>query len=164
MAQAQNSWGLGASDAPASPRTMRTLRKIRSHQVMTTSSALIAQTQSTRSFAARTTDVGDTDSQNATIRTPNRRARSNSDAAAHESGLTVPIQHPRRPARKTGSGIGIKRSMLESYLRDGPQHGKTREWLQELKYLVLSSRVDADSDGMVRNRMRPPTHRGEKKG
>lgn len=149
MAHNQHSWGLGAGEAPASPRTMRTLRKIRSHQVMTTSSALIAQTQSARSSATRATDAEDGGSQNATIRTPSRRARSNSDANAREPGLTVPAQLPRRPARKTGSGIGVKRSMLESYLRDGPQAGKTREGLQELKYLVLSSRVDADSDGMV---------------
>ncbi|KAJ5245857.1 hypothetical protein N7468_000840 [Penicillium chermesinum] len=127
---------------------MRTLRKIRSHQVMTTSSALIAQTQSARGVATRPSEAGDGSTQNVTLRTPTRRARSNSDAAARETGLTVPVQAPRRPARKTGSGIGVKRSMLESYLRDGPPHGKVREGLQELKYLVLSSRVDADSDGM----------------
>lgn len=44
----------------------------------------------------------------------------------------------------------MKRSLLESLIRDGPQNGKTREALQELKYLVLSYRVDADGDGMVR--------------
>lgn len=37
---------------------------------------------------------------------------------------------------------------MENLLRDGPQ-GNVREGLQELKYLVLSTRVDADADGMV---------------
>lgn len=54
-----------------------------------------------------------------------------------------------RSARKTGSGVGVKRSILESLLRDGPQHGDAAEGLQELRYLVLSTRVDADGDGMV---------------
>ena len=43
----------------------------------------------------------------------------------------------------------MKRSVLESYLRDGPQNGDMIEGLQELRYLVLSSRVEADADGMV---------------
>src|SRR5699024_9151298 len=72
---------------------------------------------------------------------PHRRARSNSDAASHEPIVT---QTQKRPARKTGSGFGIKRSVLESLLRDGPQNGNVLEALQELRYLVLSTRVDAD--------------------
>lgn len=38
---------------------------------------------------------------------------------------------------------------MESFLRDGPQNGDMVEGLQELRYLVLSSRVEADADGMV---------------
>lgn len=83
------------------------------------------------------------------VRTPARRPRSNSDAATREATLTAPTTTQRRPARKTGSGVGIKRSFLENLVRDGPQHGNTKEALQELKYLVLSTGVDADGDGMV---------------
>lgn len=150
MAKPHPSWGLAGPETPASPRTMRTLRKIQSHQVLTTSSALIAQTQS-RSSAAHTADSGSTDSPSGTPRSlTHRRARSNSDAAAREAALAAPIPTQRRPARKTGSGVGVKRSLLENLLRDGPQYGKTREGLQELQYLVLSTKVDADGDGMVR--------------
>lgn len=39
--------------------------------------------------------------------------------------------------------------MLETFLRDGPQNGDLVGGLQELRYLVLSSRVEADGDGMV---------------
>ncbi|CAI7620774.1 unnamed protein product [Penicillium manginii] len=148
MAKPHPSWGLAGPETPASPRTMRTLRKIQSHQVLTTSNALIAQTQS-RPSPARTHDSNSTDSPGGPTRTlTHRRARSNSDAAAREAALAAPIPHHRRPARKTGSGIGLKRSLLENLLRDGPQNGKTQEALQELKYLVLSTKVDADGDGM----------------
>lgn len=43
----------------------------------------------------------------------------------------------------------MKRSMLETFLRDGPQNGDLAGGLHELRYLVLSSRVEADGDGMV---------------
>lgn len=151
MAKPQPSWGLVSPETPASPRTMRTLRKIQSHQVLNTSNALIAQTQSRGPSGA---SAADNSTLAVSARVParsqsHRRLRSNSDAAAREAALEVPATQ-RRPARKTGSGVGIKRSLLENLLRDGPQNDKTREALQELKYLVLSSRVDADGDGMVR--------------
>ncbi|KAJ5712843.1 uncharacterized protein N7483_010024 [Penicillium malachiteum] len=151
MSQHPPSWAFdGLDDPPASPRTMRNLRKIRSHQVLTTSSALIAQTQSSRSSGARATETGSAVTPGSiTARTPtHRRTRSNSDAAARAAALASTVPAQRRPARKTGSGIGIKRSLLENLLRDGPHNGKTSEGLQELKYLVLSCRVDADGDGM----------------
>lgn len=152
MAMPQPSWGLGGPEVPSSPRTMRTLRKIQSHQVLTTSSALIAQTQSSHLSATRGTDARSSTTQSGSIRAPARRPRSNSDAAAREASLVAPIPTQRRPARKTGSGVGIKRSLLENLVRDGPQNGNTKEALQELKYLVLSTGVDADGDGMVSDR------------
>ncbi|KAJ5654684.1 hypothetical protein N7490_001687 [Penicillium lividum] len=147
MAHIHASWAFdGPTEAPPSPRTMRTLRKIRSHQVLTTSNALIAQTQS--QSGARSLENGTAIAPGATMRPPtHRRARSNSDAASRMAALTAPVP-TRRPPRKTGSGIGVKRSPLESFLRDGPQNGKGYEGLQELKLLILKCRVDADGDGM----------------
>ncbi|KAJ6124604.1 hypothetical protein N7471_011921 [Penicillium samsonianum] len=150
MAKPQPSWALGVPgpDTPASPRTMRTLRKIQSHQVLSTSSALIAQTQASREAGSYEADPGSAATPGAATRArAHRRARSNSDAASREAAATPPATQ-RRPARKTGSGIGIKRSLLENFLRDGPQNSNPHEGLRELKYLVLSSRVDADGDGM----------------
>lgn len=154
MARPQRSWGLADPETPSSPRTMRTLRKIQSHQVLTTSNALIAQTQSSRPPGAHT-GAPEPGAAAASAGPPkrsqsHRRPRSNSDAAAREAALAAAAPTQRRPARKTGSGVGVKRSLLETLLRDGPHNGKTREALQELKYLVLSTRVDADGDGMVR--------------
>lgn len=149
MAKPQHSWGL-APETPASPRTMRTLRKIQSHQVLSTSNALIAQTQASRASESYATDHESAGLPGAATRArAHRRARSNSDAATREAAAAPPTATHRRPARKTGSGIGLKRSLLENFLRDGPPNGDPREGLQELKYLVLSSRVDADGDGMV---------------
>lgn len=150
MAKPQPSWALGVPgpDTPASPRTMRTLRKIQSHQVLSTSSALIAQTQASRQAGSHEADQSAATPGAATRARAHRRARSNSDAASREAAATPPANQ-RRPARKTGSGIGVKRSLLENLLRDGPQSSNPHEGLRELKYLVLSSRVDADGDGMV---------------
>lgn len=151
MANHQPDWAYAGPETPATPRTPRTLRKFRSHQVLTTSSALIAQTHSSNPSRSRPLDAGPNSvSSGSSVRGPtHRRVRSNSDAAAREAALTAPAPTQRRPARKTGSGIGLKRSLLENMLRDGPQNGYTHEALQELKYLILSTRVDADGDGMV---------------
>ncbi|CAL5872873.1 uncharacterized protein PFLUO_LOCUS7142 [Penicillium psychrofluorescens] len=150
MAKPQHSWGLAGPDAPPSPRTMRTLRKIQSHQVLSSSGAVNTSTATTQPSQPPTFTLnpGDSSGNAATRARAHRRPRSNSDAVARETVATSPAPTQRRPARKTGSGVGLKRSMLESLLRDGPQNGKTAESLQELKYLVLSSRVDADGDGM----------------
>ncbi|KAF7714619.1 Uncharacterized protein PECH_003579 [Penicillium ucsense] len=147
MATPQPHWGLGRSETPSSPRTMRTLRKIQSHQVLSTSSALIAQTQSSQLPPSNLSNKES--SVPTTTKATGRRPRSNSDAAARDSPsfeALVPAQ--RRPARKTGSGVGIKRSFLENLVRDGPQNGNTEETLKELRYLVLSTGVEADGDGM----------------
>lgn len=151
MAKPQPSWGLAGPDVPPSPRTMRTLRKIQSHQVLSSSGAVNTTTATTQPSQppAFALNSGLSSASAATRARAQRRPRSNSDAAARETAATSPVSTQRRPARKTGSGVGLKRSLLESLLRDGPQNGKTAESLQELKYLVLSSRVDADGDGMV---------------
>ncbi|KAE8145833.1 rab-GTPase-TBC domain-containing protein [Aspergillus avenaceus] len=134
---------LAALAGSPSPGAMRSLRKIQSHQFL--SSNLSSHPSSTR------TSVGPEDlAQPAQLDSPvrlraHRRARSNSDASSREPP-TVGTQ--RRTARKTGSGFGIKRSSLEVSLRDGPHQGNVREGLQELRYLILSTRVEADGDGM----------------
>lgn len=61
-------------------------------------------------------------------------------------------QGPRRltASRKSGSmGLVGKRSGLDALLRDGPPGNNVAMGLEELRYLILSARVDADSDGMV---------------
>lgn len=138
---------------PPSPRTARTLRKFQSHQTLYSSYSSISGQQqpsndSSPSRASGLDSPFDARAQSPTTTRPRRRTRSNSDASV--TGSAIVHQTPKRPARKTGSGIGLKRSSLENLLRDGPPNGDVTGGLKELRYLVLSSRVDADSDGMVR--------------
>ncbi|KAL2813620.1 rab-GTPase-TBC domain-containing protein [Aspergillus cavernicola] len=136
---------LAALAGSPSPRTMRGLRKIQSHHNLSSGPSL-SQLSSARSSAGP-----EELSKPAQLDSPvrlrsHRRARSNSDASSREVPA-LPTQ--RRPGRKTGSGFGVKRSLLETLLRDGPpQQGNVEEALQELRYLVLSTRVEADGDGM----------------
>lgn len=133
---------------PSQP--VRTVRKIQSHQTLSSSNnAANARPSHHRAprLSAGHEDLSRPPQLAPAPRIrPHRRARSNSDAASHEP---VVSQAQKRPARKTGSGFGVKRSVLESLLRDGPQNANVLEALQELRYLVLSTRVDADADGMV---------------
>ncbi|KAJ9199757.1 hypothetical protein DTO166G4_5923 [Paecilomyces variotii] len=136
---------------PPSPRTARTLRKFQSHQTLYSSYSSISGQQqpsndSSPSRASGLDSPFDARAQSPTTTRPRRRTRSNSDASV--TGSAIVHQTPKRPARKTGSGIGLKRSSLENLLRDGPPNGDVTGGLKELRYLVLSSRVDADSDGM----------------
>ncbi|KAL2808157.1 rab-GTPase-TBC domain-containing protein [Aspergillus granulosus] len=135
---------LAALAGSPSPRTMRGLRKIQSHHNLS-SGPLVSHVSSARSSTGP-----DELSRPAQLDSPvrlrsHRRARSNSDASSRDAPAIPTV---RRPGRKTGSGFGVKRSLLETLLRDGPQQGNIQEALQELRYLVLSTRVEADGDGM----------------
>lgn len=155
--QAQLNLAALASPSP-SPRSKRTLRKIQSYQGLSSNSNSSSASGQRSHPSAAAEDLHPTTQQQRQrqrqlgsppqFRT-HRRVRSNSDAGAREAAVTSGTQTQRRPARKTGSGFGVKRSVLESFLRDGPQNGDMVEGLQELRYLVLSSRVEADADGMV---------------
>ncbi|KAL4802693.1 rab-GTPase-TBC domain-containing protein [Aspergillus unguis] len=136
---------LAALAGSPSPRTMRGLRKIQSHQHLSTGPSLSSQVSSARSSAGPDELSKPTQLDSPVRLRTHRRARSNSDASSRDAPK-LPTQ--RRPGRKTGSGFGLKRSLLEALLRDGPQHGNIQEALQELRYLVLSTRVEADNDGM----------------
>lgn len=168
--QAQINLAALASPSPAQ-RTMRTLRRFQSHQVLSPTTSTDFQSQlaagpsvdkypSDEDPATQQQQQQGQQGQSRQLGSPaqfrtHRRPRSNSDAAAREAmPAGVPTisggsQTQRRRSRKTGSGVGVKRSMLESFLRDGPQSADLAGGLQELRYLVLSSRVDADNDGMV---------------
>lgn len=139
-----------SADGPTSPLSMRTIRKIQSQQTLSSNNNPASNVRPSRQHSTRLS-AGPED----LLRLPqlapaprlrtHRRARSNSDASPE------PFVSPtlKRPARKTGSGFGVKRSVLESLLRDGPQNGNVLDGMQELRYLILSTRVDADADGMV---------------
>ncbi|PYH82904.1 TBC-domain-containing protein [Aspergillus uvarum CBS 121591] len=131
--------------SPSSPRTMRGLRKIKSHQILSSHPPPPPSSGRLSAGAEELPAPGPQLDSPVRLRSTHRRARSNSDASSREPPI---LTAHRRPGRKTGSGFGVKRSLLESLLRDGPQNGNVQEGLEELRYLVLSTRVEADADGM----------------
>lgn len=128
--------------APQSPRVLRGLRKIQSFQVLTSKRSNAESQAQNRAVP----QLPDEHSRSEQVGSPStrRRARSSSATGLHD-GLAAKSQ--KRPPRR--SGFGLRRSVLENLLRDGPQNGDLVGGLQELRYLVLSTRVDADADGMV---------------
>ncbi|BCS08223.1 hypothetical protein ASPFODRAFT_28304 [Aspergillus luchuensis CBS 106.47] len=137
---------LAALAGSPSPRTMRGLRKIQSHQILSSHSPSSAHHPPSGRLSAGAEELAQPPQLDSPVRLRSqRRARSNSDASSREAPA---IGTQKRSARKTGSGFGIKRSVLETLLRDGPHQGNLQEGLQELRYLVLSTRVEADADGM----------------
>jgi cell cycle arrest protein BUB2 len=152
--KSQSQLSLPTFAVPASPRK---LRKFQSHQSLSSASfSSVPQPRpqpqpSTTGARAPPDDLSQNIASLDSSRPRLRRARSNSDTGA--SNLT-PVTTQKLPARKAGSsGYSIKRSNLESLFRDGPTTGKIMEGLQEMRYLVLSTRVDADGDGMVSERL-----------
>lgn len=148
---------------PTSPQSPRKLRKFQSHQSLTsTAFSSFGQPLPTTTTGAaingngnRQRDVAGNgatkDIQSDTNVRPRTRGRSNSESgSSNPTPLTTGTVRTKRPARKTdSSGYFLKRSGLDALLRDGPADGKLLETLQELRLMVLSNRVDADSDGMV---------------
>jgi hypothetical protein len=153
---------LPLSMAPTSPQSTRTLRRLQSAQNLSSNSpSLITQQRQlqqhqlqTRSGHGQTPESIPLPHHPIAPSNPTEhpsRLRANSDlTASHMTGFTSSSQRP-APSRKGFSGESTgKRSSLEILLRDGPTGGNVDASLQELRYLILSSRVDADSDGMVR--------------
>jgi cell cycle arrest protein BUB2 len=154
-----------AAAGPASPQSPRKLRKYQSHQSLTSTSfstfgqplttttpTSIAHGSGVRQRDTPPNATGTGSQQNAEPQQNNRqRARSNSESG---SSIATPLitapPKAKRPARKTGSsGYFMKRTGLETLLRDGPADGKLLDTLQELRLMVLSNKVEADTDGMV---------------
>ena len=148
---------------PLSPRTARTLRRFQSHQNLSskqsssfgtqpplptfdTTSIQLQEPQEEQQHGVAASHEGNSGESSTTP--SHGRTRSNSDLTSNNKANKPP---PKRPTanRKAGSvGLPIRRSGLDMLLRDGP--GKDlAAGLEELRYLVLSTRVDADSDGMV---------------
>ncbi|KAL2374940.1 hypothetical protein RJ035_002192 [Blastomyces gilchristii] len=164
------------SGAPPSSQTTRTLRRYQSHQSLSSHSPTFPPQprpplhRNTASHRERTEE--NAASQNMQPYVPmtrtRARTRSNSDVTAnslaafqqqhqqyhdHEHHQPQPHKRP-TGGRKSGSlGLQGKRSGLDALLREGPPEDSIASGLQDLRYLVLSNRVDSDSDGMSPNRI-----------
>lgn len=162
MASSKPQFNHPALGVPPTPQSPRALRRFQSHQHLSSNSpSLITQQRQQLHRNANTIGIRgnlDEPSQNerptqtaAGTMPSHGRSRSNSDLAiSNRSSLPGPRQSG--SARKFRPSLGSsRRSALDNLLRDGPSNGTMEEGLQELRYLVLSNRVDSDSDGMVRS-------------
>ncbi|KAI1911309.1 CDC16 protein [Ophidiomyces ophidiicola] len=141
-------------NVPAQPQA-RTLRRFQSHQNLSTKPPPVSTParQLPRRDPISVRDKADPDS-SSQIHTPapstpsHGRHRSNSDVTS-PTAIRSLASKPRPSSRKSGSmGFPGRRSGLELLLRDGPPSSDLAAGLGDLRYLILSNRVDADGDGM----------------
>ena len=128
---------------PPSPTTTRTIRRLQSHQQLSSNSpSLIAQQrqQQLHGLAARESRE-QLHHPMPTSSIPAPRVRANSDAP-------TPLKKP-SSSRKLHALAGQNRkSSLEALIRDGPPGGSMQQGLRDLRYHILSSRVEAGKEGM----------------
>ncbi|KMQ42276.1 Rab-GTPase-TBC domain [Trichophyton rubrum] len=145
------------------PQPARTLRRFQSHQTLSTHSSSPAVGsrppifRNTTSINTREASAQQTSEQPVaaatTPATTHGRGRSNSDVTGAAPGTAQPRKRP-SVNRKSGSiGYLTRRSGLENLLREGPPNNNIAIGLEELRYLILSTRVDADNDGMSTHRI-----------
>ncbi|KAF3892613.1 hypothetical protein GTR04_4214 [Trichophyton interdigitale] len=152
-----------ASGGLQPPQPTRTLRRFQSHQTLSTHSSSLAVGprppifRNTTSINTREASTQQTSEQPVaaatTPATTHGRGRSNSDVTGAAPGTAQPRKRP-SVNRKSGSiGYLTRRSGLENLLREGPPNNNIAIGLEELRYLILSTRVDADNDGMSTHRI-----------
>jgi len=136
------------------PEPIRTLRKFQSHQNLSSNpqSAHQPRPQLQRNVGSHR-DHSDEAPQHHTqlpSAQSHGRSRSNSEIVTSSNLFGPPTRRRPVSGRKSGStGLYGRRSGLDTLLREGPPGGNVTVGLQDLRYLVLSTRVDSDSDGMV---------------
>lgn len=135
---------------PSSPQATRGLRRLQSHQTLSSNSPSLITQQRQQLQQQRNTSTGQKDGlqqnmQNLSMSTSTQssRARANSDATL---GSTL---KPPSSVRKQAASHARK-SSLENLLREGPFRGDIDTGLKEMRWLILSKRVEAEKDGMVR--------------
>jgi cell cycle arrest protein BUB2 len=125
---------------PTSPQTTRTVRRLQSHQQLSSNSpSLITQQRQQQQLHALTNRESREQLQPPM---PNSgRTRANSDAP-------IAFKKPSSTRRLPASATHNRKSSLEVLLRDGPPSGNIEQGLSELRYQILSSRVEAGKEGM----------------
>lgn len=120
---------------PESPQTVRTVRRLQSHQQLSSNSpSLITQQRQQQQLHGLTTRAS-------TEQLQTSRTRANSDAPMFS-------KRPSSSRRLPASAIHSRKSSLEILIRDGPPSGNVEQGLSDLRYLILSSRVEAGKEGM----------------
>lgn len=131
---------------PASPQTTRTVRRLQSHQQLSSNSPSLITQQRQQQQQSQGLNTRESKEQlQSLVQTPllnSGRTRANSDAPM--SFIKKPSSTRRLPASATHG----RKSSLEILMRDGPSGGNTEQGLSDLRYLILSSHVEAGKEGM----------------
>jgi cell cycle arrest protein BUB2 len=138
--------------APTSSRTTRTVRRLQSHQQLSSASLITQQRQQQQQHQPSANSSDPRESRRPGSATPQQpiqttttgagRARANSDAP---QSFKKPISARKLPASVTHA----RKSSLETLIRDGPPaSGNLEQGLSDLRYHILSSRVEAGKEGM----------------
>lgn len=147
---------------PSTPRNTRTIRRLQSAQALSSSFAssntpsLTSQQRQQQQQQHRNNSNGHKEfgllaQLNALAAKDHHRSRSNSDDALTSfSHLSPMLKKPAMAKKSTAPNSSVK-SQLESLVKAGPK-GDLVGNLDELRYLVLTDAVDADIDGMVKNK------------
>ncbi|KAL9113384.1 MAG: hypothetical protein Q9227_002425 [Pyrenula ochraceoflavens] len=134
---------------PASPQKPRSIRRLQSHQQLSSNSpSLITQQrqQQQRYVSLAKKDSKDSitsSAQTASISIP-ARTRANSDA---------PLSMRKGPSKKPYGLSHGRKSSLEVMLREGPTTDNLEACLNDLRYKILVSKVEAGVDGMSAHRI-----------
>ena len=125
---------------PASPSTQRTVRRLASHQQLSSTNipSLISQQRNQQQQRGLTRKQSRDELQQST----QNRLRAKSDAP-------VPEKRPTSSRKTPMASAHARKSSLEFLLREGPPNGDLYAGLSELRYKILSSRVEATNTGMV---------------
>lgn len=130
---------------PPSPDKSRVVRRLASHQQLSSQSSLIGQQRQNQQYRfpltakASKDNLNQTQPPNAVLNTTTR-TRSNSE-------LPMPMERPRSSRKLAIPTTHARKSSLEVALREGPGRN-AEESLAALRHSVLTSRVEAGKEGM----------------
>jgi cell cycle arrest protein BUB2 len=130
--------------APPSPQTTRTVRRLQSHQQLSSNSPSLITQQRQQQQLHGLTSRESKEQLHQPMPNPflaSGRTRANSDAP-------MPFKKPSSTRRLPASATHGRKSSLEILLRDGPPGGNIEQGLGDIRYHILSSRVEAGKEGM----------------
>lgn len=130
--------------APASPQATRTVRRLQSHQQLSSNSPSLITQQRQQQHLQGLTSREPKEQLNQSSHTPSRgsgRIRANSD-------VPMPLKQSSSAQRLPASATHAQISSLEKLMRYGPPGGNIEQGLKDLQDHILSWGVEAGKEGM----------------
>lgn len=148
---------------PASPQKPRTVRRLQSYNQLSSSNSPSLITQQRQQQHQQQSQ------RNASTSLAKKESKDNISSNAQSQSVSIPTRtraHSDAPiAMKKGSSnrrpYGLshgRKSSLEVMLREGPVNDNLEACVNDLRYKILTSKVDAYPDGMVFDPLPVSTH------